>query len=310
MDRMTSLRVFREVVEAGSFSAAADRLSLSAPMASKHVSDLEQSLGARLLHRSSRRLSLTEAGEVYYTQCRQALETLDAAESAISAHAAAPRGELKVSAPVWCANRHFVQALAGYHERYPQVMVNMRLANGKVDLVAEGLDLALLGTHEPSLTLIARPLCAVPFIAVASPAYLARVTAGLGQGEEPRMDALLPSHLNLDKLSVHEDTEGRLLTMPQVVMRSDDSTLLYHAALAGIGVAYLPEWQVSDDLALGRLVPSPQQPRMPAVTLFAVYMSRRFMPPKLRTFIDFLAESFHSTESEGPGYRLPAAATH
>ena len=295
MDRMTSLRVFREVVESGSFSAAADRLSLSAPMASKHVAELEQSLGARLLHRSSRHLSLTEAGEVYYTQCRQALETLDAAESAISAHAAAPRGELKVTAPVWCANRHFAQALAGYHARYPQVMVNMRLENRKVDLVADGQDLALLATGEPPLNLIARPLCEVPFIAVASPAYMARVTAGLGEGEEPRVDALLPSYLNLEKLSIHEDTEGRALAIPPAVMRSDDSTLLYHAAMAGIGVAYLPEWQVSDDLAQGRLVPSPRQPRMPPTTLFAVYMSRRFMPPKLRTIIDFLAESFNPT---------------
>lgn len=295
MDRMTSLRVFREVVEAGSFSAAADRLSLSAPMASKHVAELEHSLGARLLHRSSRHLSLTEAGELYYTQCRQALETLDAAESAISLHATAPRGELKVTAPVWCANRHFAQTLAGYHERYPHVVVDMRLENRKVDLVADGLDLALLATDEPSSTFIARPLCDVPFIAVASPAYVARVTAGLGAGEEPRVGTLLPSHLNLDKIPVQQDAEGRALAIPPVVMRSDDSTLLYHAALAGIGVAYLPEWQVSDDLAQGRLMPLPRQPKMPPITLFAVYMSRRFMPPKLRTFIDFLAESFGPT---------------
>jgi DNA-binding transcriptional LysR family regulator len=161
---LTSLRVFREVVEAGSFTAAAGRLSMSPPMASKHVAQLEKSLGARLLHRSSRHLSLTEAGTAWYEQSRRALDLLDAAEAAIGQTSEAPRGQLKVSAPVWCATPRIARVLADYHERFPEVLVDMHLENRKVDLAADGYDLALRATQEPSPALIARPLCraAVP----------------------------------------------------------------------------------------------------------------------------------------------------
>lgn len=125
MDRMTSLRVFREVVEAGSFTAAAGRLAMSPPMASKHVAQLEKSLGARLLHRSSRHLSLTEAGTAWYEQSRRALDLLDAAEAAIGQTSEAPRGQLKVSAPVWCATPRFARVLADYRERFPEVLVDI-----------------------------------------------------------------------------------------------------------------------------------------------------------------------------------------
>ena len=119
MDRLTGLRIFREVVECGSFSTAAERLRVSAPMASKHLAQLERQLGARLLHRSSRRVSLTEAGETYYAQVRQALDTLDAADSAIGLSAASPRGQLRISAPVWCANPRFARTLSRHRARYP-----------------------------------------------------------------------------------------------------------------------------------------------------------------------------------------------
>jgi molybdenum-dependent DNA-binding transcriptional regulator ModE len=131
MDRMTSLRVFREVVEAGSFVAAAERLGLSPPMASKHVAQLEKSLGARLLHRSSRHLSLTEAGTAWYEQSRRALDLLDAAEAAIGQAHDAPRGQLKVSAPVWCATPRFARVLADYREKYPEAKGHGNLPSGK-----------------------------------------------------------------------------------------------------------------------------------------------------------------------------------
>ena len=158
MDRLTSLRVFREVVESGSFVAAAERLAISAPMASKHVAQLEKSLGARLLHRSSRHLSLTEAGQAWYAQSSRALDLLDAAQSAIGQTHEVPRGQLKVSAPVWCATPRFAAVLAGYRERCPEVLVDMHLENRKVDLAADGYDLALRATQELSPALIARPL--------------------------------------------------------------------------------------------------------------------------------------------------------
>src|SRR3546814_4306296 len=118
MDTLVSLRVFREIAEAGSFTAAAERLSLSAPMASKHVAHLERELGARLLNRTSRRVSLTEAGALYYEQCRNALEMLELAATAIGSSVEAPRGNLKVTAPVWFANTRIVDVMARYREKY------------------------------------------------------------------------------------------------------------------------------------------------------------------------------------------------
>ena len=185
MDRLTSLRVFREVVEAGSFAAAAARLEISAPMASKHVAQLEQSLGARLLHRSSRHLSLTEAGRAWYEQSGRALDLLDAAEHAIGQKNDTPRGQLKVSAPVWCATPRFADVLAGYRERCPEVLVDMHLENRKVDLAADGYDLALRATQEPSPALIARPLCRLQFHLVASPQCIARACRPTSRSSTP-----------------------------------------------------------------------------------------------------------------------------
>jgi DNA-binding transcriptional LysR family regulator len=286
MDRLTGLRLFREIVETGSFSAAAERMGLSAPMASKHIARLENATGARLLNRSSRHLSPTEAGQTYYAQCRQALDILDAADAAIHQGAASPRGQLKITAPVWCANARFASALAGYRARYPDVIVDMRLENRTVDLVAEGFDLALRATLEPSPTLFARLLCTVRFRPVATPDYLARERK-LDDRRSPVLDFIAPSYLAADKLALMRGS-GASTGSARTVMRSDDTTLTYFSVLAGIGIAFLPEWIIADDLASGRLVDLHVEPEMPAMPLYAVYASRSHIPPKLRTFIDFL----------------------
>jgi DNA-binding transcriptional LysR family regulator len=291
MDRLTSLRVFREVVESGSFVAAADRLSISAPMASKHVAQLEKALGARLLHRSSRHLSLTEAGEAWYEQSRRALDLLDAAENAIGRKNESPRGQLRVSAPVWCATPRFAGVLAGFRERFPEVLVDMHLENRKVDLAADGYDLALRATQEPSPALIARRLCRLQFHLVATPACIAR---GGGPPATPadlaKLDAIVPSYVSIEGLAL-KGAGGRQAPLRlRPVMKSDDTTLTLHAVRAGIGMAFLPEWLVDEDLAAKRLIRLVPDYAAPPVTLFAVYTSRQYMAPKLRSFIDYLGE--------------------
>ena len=296
MDRMTSLRVFREVVESGSFVAAAERLGISAPMASKHVAQLEKSLGARLLHRSSRHLSLTEAGTAWYEQSRRALDMLDAAEAAIGQDSTVPRGHLKVSAPVWCATPFFASVLAAYRERFPQVLIEMHLENRKVDLAADGYDLALRVTQEPSPALIARPLCRLAFHLVATPDYLRRFGAPETPADLAKLGAIVPTYVSLDGLSLR-GPDGRPAPLRlHAVMKSDDTTLSQYAVLAGIGVAFLPEWSVGEALASGRLVrllPGYATAPMP---MHAVYTSRQHMAPKLRSFIDFLAERLDSKQ--------------
>jgi len=286
MDRLTGLRVFREIVETGSFSGAAERLGISAPMASKHVAQLESQTGARLLNRSSRHLSPTEAGELYFAQCRQALDILDAADAAVQRDAATPRGRLKITAPNWCANPRFAAALADYRRAYPEVIVDLSLENRKVDLVSEGLDLALRASLDPAPTLFARRICVVPFHAVASPEYLTRRGVAAGQARLAELELIIPSYLGADKLAHMRAASA------SVAMRSDDSTMTYHAALAGVGVAVLPDWIVGDDIAAGRLSVLEFDPPVPDIPLHAVYVSRRHVAPKLRSFIDFFAKRF------------------
>jgi DNA-binding transcriptional LysR family regulator len=288
MDTLTSLRVFREVVDSGSFVAAANRLGLSTAMASKHVAHLERQLGARLLNRTSRHLSLTEAGTVYLEQCREALDSLHAGEAAIGLRQEAPRGVLKITAPVWCATRRFADVLAAYTLKFPEVVVDIRLENRKVDLVDEGYDLALRVTREPSPALIVRPLCTLQFHLVATPAYLKRVGHPKEVADLERLGAILPTYVNLDGLELNGPA-GKLRLRLHATMKTNDTTLSYHAVHAGLGPAYLPDWLVADDLrngALEHMLPGFETPTM---TVFAAYTSRKYLTAKVRSFIDFVS---------------------
>jgi DNA-binding transcriptional LysR family regulator len=288
MDTLTSLRVFREVVDSGSFVAAAHRLGLSTAMASKHVAHLERQLGARLLNRTSRRLSLTEAGTVYLEQCREALDSLQAGESAIGLRQETPRGVLKVTAPVWCATRRFAEVLAAYKLKCPEVVVDIRLENRKVDLVEEGYDLALRVTREPSPSLIVRPLCTLQFHLVATPAYLKRVGRPKDVTDLERLGAILPTYVNLDGLEL-DGPSGKLRVRLDATMKTNDTTLSYHAVHAGLGLAYLPDWLVADDLRRGDLEQVLPGFEAPTLTLFAAYTSRKYLTAKVRSFIDFFS---------------------
>ncbi len=301
MDRMTGLRVFRDVVESGSFVATAGRLDISAPMVSKHLAQLEKSLGARLLHRSSRHLSLTEAGQTWYEQSRRALDLLDAAEAAIGQKSDAPRGHLKVSAPVWCATPRFAGVLAEYHRRFPEVVIEMHLENRKVDLAAEAYDLALRVTQEPSPALIARPLCRLVFHFVATPEYLRRCGAPATPAEAARLGAIVPTYVNLENLSLR-GPDGRPAPLRlRAVMKTNDTTLSLHAVEAGIGIAFLPEWAVGEAIAAGRLAVVLPAYSVAPIPMHAVYTSRQYMAPKLRSFIDFLAERLDCEEKDLQG---------
>lgn len=288
---MTSLRVFCMVAELKSFAAAAKRLDLSPAMASKHVMHLENRLGNRLLNRTSRRVSLTEAGALYFNQARQMLEGLDEVEAAISNVTVTPRGTLKLSAPVWVATPRFMDMLAGYHQRYPDVCLDMDLSGRIVNLVDEGFDLALRATTPDRLDpgLVARPLLQIAFSLVASPGYLKRTA-------RPKTIAELNGHalLRYSGVGTHDsvtlDTpKGRQTITFRTVMQSENETLLHLAALADMGMVFLPTWMVQTDIAQGRLKPIFPDVLNFSTTLNAVYPSRKYLSAKVRTFIDFLA---------------------
>ena len=288
MDQLTSMQVFRQVVDSGSFALAGQRLGISAPMVSKHVAGLEKRLGARLLNRSSRHLSLTEAGQRWYTQSSQALELLDAAAQELGQHSQTPRGQLKISAPVWCATPRMAQILASYRARYPEVLVDIHLDNHKVDLTTAGYDMALRAATEPAPHLIARPLCEVPFYLVAAPAYLRRATDPQQPADLARHAAVVPSYITLAPLQLTQAGRSAPLHLSPALL-SDDSNLSLHAVRAGMGIGLLPAWLVDEDIASGRLERVLPQWSALTVTLYAIYTSRRYLAPKVRSFIDWLS---------------------
>jgi DNA-binding transcriptional LysR family regulator len=296
MDTLTSLRIFRRVAESGSFSAAAARMGISPAMTSKHIAHLERQLRARLLNRSSRHVSLTEAGVVFFDHCRDALDILDGAAAALSEGHAEPRGTLRVTAPVWCATARFARLLADYRNRCPLVVLDLSLSNEKVDLARDGFDLALRVTNEPSPNLIVRPICDIAFQAVATPALLEQhrrsrpraAGKAAGLGELVDLDAIIASYLPATSSFPMAALSGTANLRVNTVMKSDNTSLTYECVLAGLGAAFLPQWLVDKDLAEGRLVPVLPRAGSVGVTLHAAYTNRMYLTPKVRSFIDYL----------------------
>jgi DNA-binding transcriptional LysR family regulator len=308
MDTLISLRVFCTVAELKSFTAAADRLDMSPAMASKHVMNLEKRLSTRLLNRTSRHVSMTETGTLYFNQARQMLEALDEVESAVSNVTVVPRGTLKFSAPVWFANPNFAKLLADFQTRYPDICFDIDLSGRIVNLVDEGFDLALRATTTDKLDpgLIARPLAELEFYLVASPDYLKR-TGRPARLEDLHGHALLlygyiPYHGGI----MLGGPDHKELIKFKVVMESSNETMLYMAALEGMGMTLLPQPQAQADIDAGRLeVVLPDSLRLGG-TLYAVYPSRKYLSAKVRVFIDFVIERIKRLRAEQDARRKAA----
>lgn len=289
MDLLTSIRVFRQVVMRGSFTKAAEDLDMSTAMASKHVTHLEQHVQARLLMRTSRRLHLTEAGQMYFDESGMALDILQQAGANASSGSKQPKGTLKITAPGWMAIPRFASWLAEYRELYPEVMISLSLENRRVDLVTEGYDLALRVSHDPSPSLIVKPIDEISFFLVGSPKYLERHGMPQCPNDLINHHGVLPTYTNLSNVVMHLDKAETEFVLPPSILTSD-TLMNYQLALAGMGLAYLPEPILMEDLATGRLVQVLEQYQYKPVTLYAAYINRQYLSAKVRTFIDFLAE--------------------
>jgi DNA-binding transcriptional LysR family regulator len=291
MDTLTSLRVFCLVAELKSFSAAAKRLDLSPAMASKHVMHLEDRLGIRLLNRTSRRVSLTEPGQIYLNQAKLTLEGLDEIEAAISNVTVTPRGVIRLSAPVWVASSVFTHILADYHQRYPDVVFDMDLSGRIVNLVDEGFDLALRATSPDRLDpgLFVRPLAQMEFGLVGSPDYLDRAGRPARLADLNGHALLRYSGMGPSGAITFDGPEGPQTVTFRTTLQSENETLLHLTALEGMGLVFLPIWMSRTDVAQGRLeIVLPEEAKF-STTLYAVYPSRKYLSAKVRTFIDFLA---------------------
>jgi len=308
MDTLMSMRVFREVVERGTFVAAAERLRLSTAMASKHVMNVEKRLGARLLNRSSRSLSLTEPGRIYFERCKSILEELEQAESAIGSFGGTPRGTLRITCPSWMATRRMAEFLAAHRTRYPDVVVDVTFEDRFADIVAEGYDLALRSMVEsPPDGLIARALRAVPLVIAASTEYLQRH----GVPELPRDLAHHDSVMVGNGHSWHFTAPSGSVEVPaRVVLRLSSTSGVAHAISTGIGIAALPLTVIEDPQFRDVLRPILTEYPLQQPTLFALYAARRLMPPKIRTFIDHLIEYIAATPFPKAPERIDPEAVH
>ena len=292
MDTMTSMRIFCAIAECRSFVAAAKRLNLSPAMASKHVRHLEQRLGNRLLNRTSRQVSLTEVGEIYFNQVKLVMEGLDDVEAVIGSIAKIPHGTLKLSAPVWVASASFATLLAEYCQQCPEICLDIDLSGRIVNLVEEGFDLALRATSADRLGpgLVARPLMQITFRLMASPDYLNRAGRPTSIAELNGHALLRYSGLGGRDGMFLGDAGDKQRVAFRTVMQSENETILHQAALAGLGVVFLPTWMARADITAGRLELLLAPTVNVSTKLYAVYSSRRYLSPKVRSIIDFLAD--------------------
>jgi DNA-binding transcriptional LysR family regulator len=294
MDSLAGMRVFTTVVDSGSFAAAADNLDLSRGMASRYVAQVEAHLGARLLNRTTRRLSLTEAGQDYYERAMQVLAMVEEAEKSVARGAAEPRGLLRVNAAVVFGSRHLGAAVNDYLSRYPQVRIEMALNDRVVDLVEEGFDVAVRIARRIAPGFVARPLATSRVVALASPAYLKRHGTPRSPAELARHNCLTYAYSTSPNVW-RFTRQGRTQDVKvEGTLRGNNGDFTCAAAAAGLGIALEPTFIAHELLRSGKLVRILRGWEVDLYTIYAVYPSRQLLPPKVRTFVDFLVERFRA----------------
>ncbi|MBX9297442.1 LysR substrate-binding domain-containing protein [Chromobacterium vaccinii] len=293
------MQEFAAVADSGSFTRAARRLGISIAQVSRQVGQLEERLGARLLYRTTRQLSLTEAGELYLTHCRQLLESLADAEQAVSQLQAEPQGQLKLTAPLAYGHSHIAPLVLEFMQRYPLLEVSLDLSNQVQDLVHDGYDLAIRIGRLTDSSLMARKLGQRRHHVCASPDYLARHGA-------PRRPQELLQHqcLQIGNDGWHLQVNGRRQTFRvQGRMRCSTAAPLAEAAMRGMGLAQLPDYYVAAYLESGALVEVLADYAEPEEGIWALYPHNRQLSPKVRLLVDFLADSLAGGACQAGGAR-------
>lgn len=291
MAPLTDVAVFVQVVDSGSFTAAAEKLQMSRAAVSKYVTRLENQLGARLLNRTTRRLSLTEVGRNYYERSRNALLELEEAELEVSRFQGAPRGNLRISVPMSFGILHISPIIAEFLKQYPEVTIDLLLDDRKVDVVDGGFDLAIRISSLPDSSLIARRLAPCRHVICATPGYIE-------QRGVPKVPADLAEHTIITyryQESTYEwhfrSAAGKEIVVPvSSSSQMNNSLAIREAVLRHAGITRTPTFVVGPDLASGRLVALLTDFAILEISIYAVYASRQFLSPKVRAFVDFIAE--------------------
>ena len=291
MNQLLNMRLFRRVVELGSFAAAARETDLSNAVVSKYVAQLEQQLGTRLIQRTTRQMSLTDAGQRYYQTCVHVLDELDAAELQIRDTSQRPKGRLRLNVPMSFGLLHVAPALPAFAAQYPEIEIELSLGDQLQDMVEAGFDMALRIRHQLSdSTLVAKPLATIERALCAAPRYLARAGTPQSPNDLAQHDCLRYSLATDSQRWQFNRGDERMSVPVRGSLSADNSLALLPSLLAGRGIALMPLFLVGPALARGelqRLLPDYQ---IESRTLFAVYPSRRGQTQKVQLLTQFLAE--------------------
>lgn len=309
MDRLRLMETFVRVVERGNFSAVAREALTTQSAISKQVQALEAQLGAKLLLRTTRSHSLTEAGRVYYDRCRQVLDTLE--EARIEVHRAEHEiaGLLRIAAPVAFGRLHIVPRLAAFYARYPKVRIELQLDDGFVDLVAAGVDVAFRVGELKDSRLIARRIGTAHRATLASPRYLAAHGEPQHPDELVRHACLIYTGLATLNEWTYEDRTNAIHTVRVAGnFQSNSSEAIRQAACEGLGISYSTLWIYGDDIRAGRVKPILTAFRLPALPLNVVFQPARRLSLKIRRFVDYFSAAFSEDPDIAQMLQAPEAA--
>lgn len=295
MDKFQEMRTFVAVVDAGSFVGAAEALNLSKTAVSRLVADLEARLGVRLLHRTTRKLSLTPEGEVFHERCQQLVDGVAEAEAELSTHAGEAIGQLRVNVPVSFGLLHMAPLWPAFMTLHPRVVLDVTLSDRVADLIDEGIDVAVRITRLQASTLISRHLTSTRLMLCASPEYLRRHGTPTHPSELAKHSVIAYSLLAMGDLwefTRLQDSAAPISVKVSPRMRTNSGDTCTAAALQHMGMVLQPSFLVSSHLASGALVEVMPEYRSIELGVYAVYPSKKHLTPKVRVLIDFLVEAF------------------
>lgn len=294
MDRISAMRVFSEVVTRGSFTAAANTLGMSRAMVTRHIGELERWLGARLLQRSTRRLSLTEAGEACVVRSRQLLELVNDVEQVVGQRDTEPHGQIRVQCSPAFGQAYLSAILVDYLAKYPRTKVDLVLSDQPLDLVDERIDLAIRMTNELDPALIAKKLSSCRALLCCTPTYLEKNGVPTTPDDLTQHNCLSHSRVEKSQWSFARQDEECLVQVSGSFSANDTMSLV-QAVRAGGGLAVLPNYVVAPMVRSGELVSVLPDWHADELGIYAFYISRRHQPASLRTLLDFLAQRFGAT---------------
>ena len=291
MDRLTAMQVFAEVAQRGSFTAAADHLGMTRMMATRYITDLEQWLGTRLLHRSTRRISLTATGESCLARCRQMLELSADMREGFDQRERTPKGQLRITASMSFGVSHLATAISDYLAQYPEVSVEMLMMERSLNLIEDRVDLAIRISGELDPGLVARRIAPCRSVVCASPDYIERQGMPKSPGDLSLHNCL--THSNFGKGEWRFARGKEYIGVPvSGNLSANEATFLTQATLAGAGVALQPAYLAGPLIQSGQLVRLLPSWHPPELTIWGVYLSRKHLPVSLRSMLDFLVERF------------------